>query len=121
MKKIYEVNRTIFCCKSKTIAKAIRKKAFLVGIENPTEKQIDKAKIEQTKFIEALRENMKDGEVLESIKEYKSKRMTVIPTDFDLTKFLLIFFDIDTNFEIIKSKVKYDEDKDLFYIEIEEE
>lgn len=120
-KRIYEVHSTLFTCKEELLAKAIRKKAFLEGIENPTKEQLNIAKEEQVKFIEALRENMEDGKVLESVKEYKNKRTTLIPSPVSVCSFLIIFFDMDTNETAVKCEVAFDENKEKFYMEITEE
>lgn len=121
-KRIYEIDHVLFNLGgSEELCRAIRKKAYLTGVENPTEKQIEESKQEQVKFAKAIRECMVEGEVLEDYKEYINKRMSIIPGTENDMSFLIVFYDIDTDNTTVLSAIGYDAEKDLFYIEIEEE
>lgn len=121
-KRVYEIDHVIFNMGGNIeLSKAIRKKAYLIGVDNPTEKQIEESKQEQVKFAKAIRECMVEGEVLEDYKEYVNKRMSIIPGTGSDISFLIVYYDMDTDNKTILSAIGYDGEKDLFYIEIEEE
>lgn len=116
--RFYEIKRAEISVQE-TIAKEIRKIAFN-NIDNKSLSKEEREEIfkGQKKFIELLKNEMREDGVLKDLTEYKDKKMSVIPSQLCERDFLLVFFDIDSDNTI--STIKMDKEKNLLYLEKEE-
>lgn len=117
----YEIHRELIKITHEAFNKAVRYKAF----NNATDKFITEERKqemlqEQKRFIIALREEMKSDGVYPDLAEYQNKKMTILPSNIKDNEYLLVFFDKEVD-EYASTKLRYDEEKDLLYLEEDEE
>lgn len=119
--RYYEIHRDIFVVKHKDFNKAVRYKAF----NNASDKFITAERkqemlTEQKKFILALRAQMTPDGAYPNLAQYQNKKMTIIPSTKKDDEYLLVFFDKDTDNKG-STNLHIDKEKNLLYLEIEEE
>lgn len=110
-----EIHRHYIELKDKELNDKIRHNAFREVSDEETQKLYDN----QKEFVLQLRTCMAENKSLESLIEYKDKIMSVLPFPDNEMAYLLVFYDKDVNNK--QYDTQYDAEKDLFYIEIEEE
>lgn len=118
MNKIYEIKRTSFHVKDIELNNLVKKMAFLVGVENPTDREREKAIEFQNHIKNELKKLMVPNKKLESLSDYKDKKFAIIPsvTNNDETSYIIVAFDMDSDSQE-EVKLNFDKEKELFYLE----
>lgn len=114
--KHYEINRVAINFTHDELNKAVRYKAFNNGSsEFITEERKKEMFTEQQKLIVALRKEMHAEGAYPSLAEYQNKKMSILPSLEDETRYIMIFFDVEVDDRLLNLKINFEEN--LFYLE----